>query len=860
MRSPLALALLCVSAPLAAVTFTVTNTNDSGAGSLRQAIFDTASSGGPHTIQFAIPGAGVHTITPLTPFPAITQPTTIDGYTQAGSSPNTLPFPQGTNAVITVELSGQALVHDLNAIGLRIAAGANGGTVVRGLAINRCYIAGIWVDQGAGDGIKILGNFLGTAADGLSVPRGAGVSRQIRGIMILGGIGHEIGGPNPADRNLISGNNLEEENAEGIGIGMGETASDMPTGVIRGNIIGLDKTLSGALPNGQGIGTTTGDLPVQIGGSASGEGNIVSGNASVGIYATTRGPQITIQGNIVGTDDDGTGRFGNLRGGIVVSMGHDLAGAIVGGVGVGEANVIAYNGGRLGGYPAGVSILSFSTNRVTVRGNRIYENTSRGFAPDFAAPAPNDPLDADTGANDLQNSPIITGVDYGPPTVVHATLNSAPSTTYDVDFYANAVCVTRPTAFLQGRDYVGSTQVTTNGSGTATIDLSLATPLAVGQSVTAMATDPEGNTSEHSQPILLRVDPRSGPPAGASATLFGQELQAGATATVGGLAVGSPVVTPPYTIAATMPAFPPGTVHDVVVTNPGGLTGTVENGWMADFLDVPPANPFYADIVKLVANEVTVGVGGGLYGVDNPVKRQSMAVFLLKARHGLCYTPPPCTPPGVFADVPCPSTFADWIEALFDEGITGGCGGGNFCPRRHGAPRPDGALHAEGGARIRATSRRLQRDLRGRAVPVPVRQLDRAAEGRGRDGRLRKRDDLLPGEPEHARPDGDVPGQGAAPALAARTSRQPLRRRRLLLEHGERLIEKRLRLGAVLGALRREQVRRDLEAEHRRPGTRLPFHLDDGGQRLTVHGQGLVGVAAEPPGLREPYARIHRFL
>ena len=251
----LALTFALISTPLAAVTFTVTNTNDSGAGSLRQAIFDTASSGGPHTIQFAIPGAGVHTITPLTPFPAITQPTTIDGYTQAGSSPNTLPFPQGTNAVITVELSGQALVHDLNAIGLRIAAGANGGTVVRGLAINRCYIAGIWVDQGAGDGIKILGNFLGTAADGLSVPRGVGVSRQIRGIMILGGIGHEIGGPNPADRNLISGNNLEEENAEGIGIGMGETASDMPTGVIRGNIIGLDKTLSGALPNGQGIGT-----------------------------------------------------------------------------------------------------------------------------------------------------------------------------------------------------------------------------------------------------------------------------------------------------------------------------------------------------------------------------------------------------------------------------------------------------------------------------------------------------------------------------------------------------------------------------------------------------------------------------
>ena len=216
-------------------------------------------------------------------------------------------------------------------------------------------------------------------------------------------------------------------------------------------------------------------------------------------------------------------------------------------------------------------------------------------------------------------------------------------------------------------------------------------------------------------------------------------------------------MTPPYTIAATMPAFPPGTVHDVVVTNPGGLTGTVENGWMADFLDVPPANPFYADIVKLVANEVTVGVGGGLYGVDNPVKRQSMAVFLLKAEHGLCYTPPPCTPPGVFADVPCPSTFADWIEALFDEGITGGCGGGNFCPdatvrRDQMAPFMLKAAHGPG---LRRAA--VQRDLRGRALPLALRQLDRAAQVRGRHGGLRERDDLLPGEPQHAGTDGDVP-------------------------------------------------------------------------------------------------------
>jgi hypothetical protein len=56
-----------------------------------------------------------------------------------------------------------------------------------------------------------------------------------------------------------------------------------------------------------------------------------------------------------------------------------------------------------------------------------------------------------------------------------------------------------------------------------------------------------------------------------------------------------------------------------------------------------------------------------------------MAVFLLKAKYGLCYTPPPCTV-AVFTDVPCSSGFAPWINELVAEGITGGCGGGNYCP------------------------------------------------------------------------------------------------------------------------------------------------------------------------------------
>ena len=239
----------------------------------------------------------------------------------------------------------------------------------------------------------------------------------------------------------------------------------------------------------------------------------------------------------------------------------------------------------------------------------------------------------------------------------------------------------KPAAYAGGEDYVGSTTATTDAGGHATIDFVLPSPLVVGQGVTATATDPSGRTSEVSQTILLKAAPRSGPAGGGgNVTLTGQQLLAGATATVGGVAASNVVVTPPFTITADMPPFTAGSVHDVVVTNPGGLTGTLQNGYVADFLDVPAGNLFHDDIVKLVASEVTVGTGGGLYGVDDPVKRQSMAVFLLKAEHGICYTPPPCTPPGVFADVPCPSPFADWIQALSDEGITGGCGGGNFCP------------------------------------------------------------------------------------------------------------------------------------------------------------------------------------
>jgi S-layer homology domain len=89
------------------------------------------------------------------------------------------------------------------------------------------------------------------------------------------------------------------------------------------------------------------------------------------------------------------------------------------------------------------------------------------------------------------------------------------------------------------------------------------------------------------------------------------------------------------------------------------------------FPDVPASNPFARWIEELSREGVTGGCGGGLYCPDNPVTRQQMAVFLLKTLHGATYLPDPCA--GDYDDVPCPSQFADWIEDLGGHGITGGC-------------------------------------------------------------------------------------------------------------------------------------------------------------------------------------------
>jgi hypothetical protein len=99
----------------------------------------------------------------------------------------------------------------------------------------------------------------------------------------------------------------------------------------------------------------------------------------------------------------------------------------------------------------------------------------------------------------------------------------------------------------------------------------------------------------------------------------------------------------------------------------------------APFPDVPCASPFAAWVQELVHRGITSGCGGGLYCPTSPVTREQMAVFLLKTLEGTSFTPPACTTAS-FTDVPCSSPFAPWVQELVARGITAGCGGGLYCP------------------------------------------------------------------------------------------------------------------------------------------------------------------------------------
>jgi hypothetical protein len=299
-----------------AATFIVTNTNDGGPGSLRQAIQDANASAGTDAITFAISGGGVKTIALSSPLPVITGSLTIDGTTQPGFSGTPL-----------IELNGSGAGS--GAYGLRITAGSS---TVRGMVINRFRGDGIQLDANGGNVIE--GSYIGTNAGGLSVSDNVG-----NGIKVMSA-NNIIGGTTTGSRNLISGNR------DGIVI----TGSSARGNIVQGNYIGTDVSGTKALGNdlgGDGVLIALTAANNTIGGTTPGARNLISGSFANVVVSGTNSSGNLVQGNFIGTDgagageliDPGTGQVFNNDGVLLVASNNTI-----GGTTTAARNIVSGNG------------------------------------------------------------------------------------------------------------------------------------------------------------------------------------------------------------------------------------------------------------------------------------------------------------------------------------------------------------------------------------------------------------------------------------------------------------------------------------------------------------------------------------
>jgi hypothetical protein len=184
---------------------------------------------------------------------------------------------------------------------------------------------------------------------------------------------------------------------------------------------------------------------------------------------------------------------------------------------------------------------------------------------------------------------------------------------------------------------------------------------------------------------VAAIAPSSGPAAGGTAVaVAGTGFLPGASLTIGGVMAEDVVVVGETEIDASTPVLEPGSLNVVSVGNAASRRGrpltnaTLPAGFLADFLDVAQENIFHDSVESVFRSGITAGCGAGNYCCSLPVTRAQMAVLLLKAKYSSGHIPAPCQ--GVFSDVACPGPFADWIEELYAEGISGGCGEDVYCP------------------------------------------------------------------------------------------------------------------------------------------------------------------------------------
>jgi hypothetical protein len=329
---------------------------------------------------------------------------------------------------------------------------------------------GVWLDSDSADNNLVEGNYIGTDITGAQLLGNGGDGVRILSNQGSGAIGNQIGGAIPGAGNVISNNG-------GDGI-----SSDGDRTVVQGNLIGTDVT--GTVPMGNASNGIHVGSNALVGGV--GAGNVISNNGGDGILHGSF--QITIQGNLIGTDITGTMPMGNAGNGVHLTGSLAVLGT-VGGTDPGAGNVIAYSGHD------GI-LVDQQAHNDAILANSIHD--SGGLGIELAPGANNDQAFPDLTSATLAN----TG------TVVTGTLTSTPDTTFTLEFFANDVC--NPSGYGEGQFWLGDASVTTDANGQAPFAVTVG-EAAPGQFIAATATDPQNNTSAFSACVVVsRAAPGGG--------------------------------------------------------------------------------------------------------------------------------------------------------------------------------------------------------------------------------------------------------------------------------------------------------------------------------------------------------------
>jgi len=439
-------------------TYVVENTNNSGAGSLRQALLDANQTSLPKVVQFDIPGSCPRTIVVTGALPPITVPIELLGSTQPDSRPND--DPKGYNGAICIALNGGGTV----ATGLHFMTSAGQEMTVEGMHFSGFTSEGVKI-TGAG-----VGNVRGSAFGALiEIPGSPGFTDTAIRVQDAGG--SLIGGSDPASRNLIA-------RAAQAGIRLEAAATGR---TVSNNLIGYDGDGT-PLPNGIGITVqqSNGDVI---------DSNTIGNSTTQGIRLLPSDPpplNTTISRNNIGYSS-AFGVSGNGTNGVRIEagVGHQV-----------QSNSISQNG------TDGLVVLA-AARRVRLTYNVFQSN---GLLAIDLSPDGVNPINLDvgaTGANDQQNYPTLTAASgSGFSGTVSGNLQSANGT-YSIQFNWNKPC--DASGYGEGSSYMGETQVSiTNAGPAANGSASFSAPVTasggklIGSAITAIAIDEEGNSSEMS--------------------------------------------------------------------------------------------------------------------------------------------------------------------------------------------------------------------------------------------------------------------------------------------------------------------------------------------------------------------------